>query len=427
MDFETACLHAGYTPGNGEPCSLPIYQSTTYRYDSTDSVAGLFDLTVDGHMYSRISNPTVGFVEQKIAALEGGVGALCTTSGQSATFIALLNILEAGDHVVSSATIYGGTVNLFSITFKKFGVEVSYVSPDASEEEIAAAFRPNTKALFGEVMANPAMNVLDIEKFARVAHGHGVPLIVDNTFGTPYLVRPFEWGADIVVHSTTKYLDGHAQTVGGVIVDSGTFDWQANAGRYPGLTTPDPSYHGIVYTEQFGAAAYITKARVQLMRDLGCYPAALTAFLLNMGLETLPVRMDRICENGLKVATYLASRPEIEHVSYPGLADDPYHALAQKYLPRGCSGVMALEITGGREKAAAFIDHLKLVRLEVHVADICTCVLHPASSTHRQLTDEQLVACGINPGLVRLSCGLESADDIIADLAQALDAIGAQA
>ncbi|MBS5451336.1 MAG: O-acetylhomoserine aminocarboxypropyltransferase/cysteine synthase [Coriobacteriia bacterium] len=425
MDFETACLHAGYTPGNGEPCSLPIYQSTTYRYDSTDSVAGLFDLTVDGHMYSRISNPTVAFVEQKIAALEGGVGALCTTSGQSATFIALLSILEAGDHVVSSATIYGGTVNLFSITFKKFGVEVSYVSPDASEEEIAAAFRPNTKALFGETMANPAMNVLDIEKFARVAHAHGVPLVVDNTFGTPYLVRPFEWGADIVVHSTTKYLDGHAQTVGGAIVDSGKFDWRANAERFPGLTTPDPSYHGIVYVDQFGESAYITKARVQLMRDLGCYPAALTAFLLNMGLETLPVRMDRVCENGLKVAQFLASRPEIEHVSYPGLESDPYHALAQKYLPRGCSGVMSIEIAGGREKAAAFIDHLKLVRLEVHVADICTCVLHPASSTHRQLTDEQLVACGINPGLVRLSCGLESADDIIADLAQALDALGA--
>ncbi len=423
MDFETACLHAGYQPGNGEPCALPIYQSTTYKYDSTDSVAGLFDLTVDGHMYSRISNPTVAFVEEKIAALEGGVGALCTTSGQSATFISLLNILEAGDHVVSSATIYGGTVNLFSITFKKFGVEVTYVDPDASEEEIAAAFRPNTKALFGETMANPAMNVLDVEKFARVAHAHGVPLVVDNTFATPFLMRPIEWGADVVVHSTTKYLDGHAQTVGGVIIDGGTFDWEANAERFPGLTTPDPSYHGTVYTKQFGRAAYITKARVQLMRDLGCYPAAMTAFLLNMGLETLPVRMDRVCANGQKVAEYLATRPEIAKVNYPGLPGDPYHELQQKYLPKGCAGVISLEIAGGRDNAVKFMDSLKLARIEVHVADICTCVLHPASSTHRQLTDEQLVACGIDPGMVRLSCGLESADDIIADLAQALDAV----
>lgn len=423
MNIETACLHAGYQPGNGEPCALPIYQSTTYNYDSTEQVAGLFDLTVEGHMYSRISNPTVDAVEQKLAALEGGVGALCTTSGQSATFISLLNILEVGDHVVSSSTIYGGTVNLFSITFKKFGVDVSYVDPDASEEEIAAAFRPNTKAVFGETMANPAMNVLDIEKFARVAHSHGVPLVVDNTFGTPYLCRPFEWGADVVVHSTTKYLDGHAQTVGGVIIDSGKFNWSANAERFPGLTTPDSSYHGIVYTEQFGDAAYITKARVQLMRDLGCYPQALTAFLLNMGIETLPVRMDRICANGQKVAEYLASRPDIAQVNYPGLPGDPYHGLAQKYLPKGCSGVIAIEIPGGRERAAAFIDHLKLIRCEVHVADICTCVLHPASSTHRQLTDEQLVACGIKPGMVRVSCGLENVDDIIADLAQALDAI----
>lgn len=423
MQFETACLHTGYQPGNGEPCALPIYQSTTYKYDSTDAVAALFDLTADGHMYSRISNPTVAFVEQKISALEGGVGALCTTSGQSATLISLLNLLEAGDHFVSAATIYGGTVNLFSVTLKKLGIEVSYVDPDAPADEIAAAFRPNTKLLFGETMANPAMNVLDIEKFATVAHDHGVPFIIDNTFATPYLCRPFEWGADVVVHSTTKYLDGHAQTVGGVIVDSGNFDWAAHAERFPGLTTPDESYHGVVYTEQFGKAAYITKARTQLMRDLGCYPPALSAFLLNMGLETLPVRMDRVCENGMKVASYLATRPEIVRVAYPGLENDPYHALQQKYLPKGCSGVMALEIAGGRERAASFIDHLKLIRCEVHVADICTCVLHPASSTHRQLTDEQLVACGIDPGMVRLSCGLENADDIIADLAQALDAI----
>lgn len=423
MDFETACLHAGYQPGNGEPCTMPIYQTVTYKYDSTDQVAGLFDLSVDGHMYSRISNPTVAFVEQKIAALEGGVGALCTTSGQSALFIAFLNLLEAGDHVVSSATIYGGTVNLLSVTLKKLGIETTYVSPDADPAEIAAAIRPTTKLVFGETMANPAMNVFDIEKFADVAHGHGLPLIVDNTFGTPYLCRPFEWGADIVVHSTTKYLDGHAQTLGGVIVDSGSFDWEAHAERFPGLTAPDPSYHGIVYTAQFGAAAYITKARVQLMRDLGCYPQAITAFLLNMGLETLPVRMDRICANGLAVAGYLQTCPQVAKVNYPGLPDDPYHDLAQKYLPRGCSGVMSFEVAGGRDQAAALIDHLKLVRCEVHVADICTCVLHPATSTHRQLTDEQLVACGINPGMVRLSCGLESAADIVADLEQAFAAI----
>ena len=300
---------------------------------------------------------------------------------------------------------------------------MSFVDPDASYDEIAAAFRPNTKALFGETMANPAMNVLDVEKFVRVAHDHGVPFVIDNTFATPYLFRPIEWGADVVVHSTTKYLDGHAQTVGGVIVDSGNFDWEANAARYPGLTTPDPSYHGIVYTRQFGRAAYITKARVQLMRDLGCYPAALAAFLLNMGIETLPVRMDRVCANGLKVAEFLASRPEVERVAYPGLPGDPYHALAEKYLPRGCAGVMSLEIAGGRDRAAAFIDHLGLIRCEVHVADIRTCVLHPASSTHRQLTDEQLVACGIDPGMVRLSCGLENVDDIVADLSQALDAV----
>jgi len=423
MHIETACLHAGYQPGNGEPTALPIYQSTTYKYDSTDSVAALFDLTSDGHMYSRISNPTVAYVEQKIAALEGGVGALCTTSGQSASFISLFNIAEAGDHVLSSSTIYGGTVNLFSVTLKKLGIDVSFVDPAATPEQIAEQIRPNTKAIFGETMANPAMNVLDIEKFATVAHEHGIPLVIDNTFATPYLCRPFEFGADVVVHSTTKYLDGHAQTVGGVIVDSGNFDWAAHAQRFPGLTTPDASYHGIVYTEQFGKAAYITKARVQMMRDLGCYPAAHTAFLLNMGLETLHVRMDRVCENGVKVAEYLASRPDIARVAYPGLKQDPYYELGQKYLPKGCCGVIALEIPGGRERAAAFIDHLKMIRCEVHVADICTCVLHPASSTHRQLTDEQLVNCGINPGLVRLSCGLEHADDIISDLAQALDAI----
>lgn len=421
MKPETKCLHAGYEPKNGEPRVLPIYQSTTYKYDSTEFVGQLFDLSAQGHMYSRISNPTVEAVEKKIAALEGGVGALCTTSGQSASFIALMNLLESGDHVVSSSTIYGGTVNLFAITFQKFGIEVSFVDPDASKEEIEAAIRPNTKAVFGEIMANPAMNVLDIEKFAQVAHAHDIPLLIDNTFATPILCRPMEWGADIVIHSTTKYMDGHALQIGGVIVDSGNFNW-AN-GKFPGLSTPDASYHGIVYTESFGTAAYITKARVQLMRDLGCYPAAHSAFLLNIGLETLAVRMKQHCENALAVATYLKQQPEVELIHYPGLKDDAYYALAQKYLPKGCCGVISFSISGGRERAASFIDHLKMVSLEVHVADIRTCVLHPASSTHRQLSDEQLINCGITPGLIRLSCGIEHVDDILDDLKQAFQAI----
>lgn len=421
MKPETKCLHAGYEPKNGEPRVLPIYQSTTYKYDSTEFVGQLFDLNAQGHMYSRISNPTVEAVEKKIAALEGGVGALCTTSGQSASFIALMNLLESGDHVVSSSTIYGGTLNLFAITFQKFGIEVSFVDPDASKEEIEAAIRPNTKAVFGEIMANPAMNVLDIEKFAQVAHAHDIPLLIDNTFATPILCRPIEWGADIVIHSTTKYMDGHALQIGGVIVDSGNFNW-AN-GKFPGLSTPDASYHGIVYTESFGNAAYITKARVQLMRDLGCYPAAHSAFLLNIGLETLAVRMKQHCENALAVATYLKQQPEVELIHYPGLKDDAYYALAQKYLPKGCCGVISFSIKGGREHAASFIDHLKMVSLEVHVADIRTCVLHPASSTHRQLSDEQLTNCGITPGLIRLSCGIEHIDDILDDLQQAFQAI----
>lgn len=419
----TQCLHAGYVPESGEPRNIPIIQSTTFRYGSSEAMGALFDLEAEGYFYTRLQNPTSDRVAAKICALEGGTAAMLTSSGQAANFFALFNICSAGDHVVSSAAIYGGTFNLFAVTMKRMGIEVTFVDPNCTPEELDAAFRPNTKAVFGETMANPAMNVLDIEKFAKVAHDHGVPLVVDNTFATPYLCRPFEWGADVVIHSTTKYLDGHAQTVGGVIVDSGKFDWNAHADRFPGLTQPDPSYHGIVYTEQFGPAAYITKARVQLMRDLGCYPQAITAFLLNMGIETLPVRMDRVCSNGQKVAEFLTTRPEVAKVSYPGLANDPYHALAEKYLPAGCSGVISIEIPGGRERAASFIDHLKLIRCEVHVADICTCVLHPASSTHRQLTDEQLVACGIKPGSVRLSCGLENVDDIIADLAQALDAI----
>lgn len=421
MKPETKCLHAGYEPKNGEPRVLPIYQSTTYKYDSTEFVGQLFDLTAEGHMYSRISNPTVDAVEKKIASLEGGIGALCTTSGQSASFLALMNLLESGDHVVSSSTIYGGTVNLFAITFQKFGIDVSFVDPDASKEEIEAAIRPNTKAVFGEIMANPAMNVLDIEKFAQVAHEHDIPLLIDNTFATPILCRPFEWGADIVIHSTTKYMDGHALQIGGVIVDSGKFNW-AN-GKFPGLSTPDSSYHGVVYTESFGKAAYITKARVQLMRDLGCYPAAHSAFLLNIGLETLAVRMKQHCENAMIIAKYLKQQPEVEFIHYPGLEDDPYHTLAQKYLPKGCCGVISFSIKGGRERAAAFIDHLKMVSLEVHVADIRTCVLHPASSTHRQLSDEQLVNCGITPGLIRLSCGIEAVEDILEDIEQAFQAI----
>lgn len=421
MKVETKCLHAGYEPKNGEPRALPIYQSTTYKYDSTEFVGQLFDLTAEGHMYSRISNPTVDAVEKKIAALEGGVGALCTTSGQAATFIALLNLLESGDHMVTSSTIYGGTVNLFSITLKKFGIDVTFVDPDADEDELNKAFRPNTKAMFGEIMANPAMNVLDIEKFARVAHAHEVPLLIDNTFATPYLCRPFEFGADIIIHSTTKYLDGHALQPGGVIVDSGKFNW--NNGKFPGLTTPDASYHGIIYTESFKESAYITKARVQLMRDLGCYPSAHSAFLLNLGLETLAVRMDKHCANGQIIAEFLKEQPDVEFIHYPGLSDDTYHALKEKYLPKGCSGVISFSIKGGRERAAAFIDHLKLVSLEVHVADIRTCVLHPASSTHRQLSDEQLVNAGITPGLIRLSCGIEHADDILSDLKSAFAAI----
>lgn len=421
MKIETKCLHSGYEPKNGEARTLPIYQSTTFKYDSTEQVAKLFDLSEAGYFYSRIGNPTVDAVEKKIAALEGGVGALCTTSGQAASFLALMNLLESGDHVVASATIYGGTVNLFSITFKKFGIDVTFVDPDATLEEIEACMRDNTKAVFGEIIANPAMNVLDIEKFATAAHKHGVPLLIDNTFATPVLCRPFEWGADIVIHSTTKYMDGHALQVGGVIVDSGNFDW--NNGKYPGLTTPDESYHGIVYTEAFGKAAYITKARVQLMRDLGCYPAAHSAFLLNLGLETLHVRMQRYCENAQVVAEYLNDCKEIEFVNYPGLKTDKYYELGQKYLPNGCCGVISFSVKGGRERAAKFIDALKLVSLEVHVADIRTCVLHPATSTHRQLTDEQLVNCGITPGLIRLSVGLENVEDILDDIKQAMAVI----
>ena len=417
--IETQCLHEGYKPGNGQPKALPIYQSTTYTYDSTDHIGQLFDLTADGHMYSRISNPTVACVEEKIAAMEGGVGALCTTSGQAASLLSILNIAKAGDHFISASTIYGGTVNLFAVTLKKFGIECTFVDAGAPAEELQKAFRPNTKAVFGETIANPAIAVFDIEKFAKLAHANGVPLIVDNTFATPVLCRPFEWGADIVVHSTTKYMDGHAVQVGGVLVDSGNFNWEN--GKFEELCTPDESYHGVTYTKQFGRAAYITKARVQLMRDFGMYPAAHTAFLLDLGLQTLAVRMERHCQNADKVAHFLASCDKVESVNYPTLENNPYHALAQKYLPKGCSGVIAFTIKGGRDASIRFIDSLKLASLVVHVADVRTLVLHPASSTHRQLTDEQLVAAGISPGLIRLSVGIENVDDIIEDLKQALE------
>ena len=418
MRIETQCLHEGYHPGNGEPSALPIYQSTTYRYDSTEHIGKLFDLTAAGHMYSRISNPTVAAVEEKITAMEGGVGALCTTSGQAATMISLMNILKEGDHFISTASIYGGTINLFAVTLKRFGIECTFVDQELPEEEIQKMFKPNTKAVFGETIANPALSVLDIEKWAAIAHKNNVPLIVDNTFPTPYLCRPFEFGADIVVHSTSKYMDGHAVQMGGVIVDSGNFDWKN--GNFPEFTEPDESYHGIVYTESFENAAYITKARVQMMRDMGAYPTANAAFLLNLGLETLPVRMDRHCSNALKVAEYFKKSEKVEFVNYPGLEGDKYHELANKYLPLGTCGVISLSIEGSRENAIKFMDSLKLASNEVHVADIRTCVLHPASSTHRQLTDEQLAAAGITPGLIRFSVGLENVDDIIEDIEQAL-------
>ena len=421
MNIETLCLHAGYTPKNGETRVLPIYQSTTYKYDSTDAVGALFDMNASGHMYSRISNPTVDAVEQKIAALEGGVGALCTSSGQAATLISILNILSAGDHFISTGTIYGGTVNLFAVTLKRLGIECSFVDADASEDELQKAFLPNTKAVFGETISNPSIAVLDIEKLARIAHKNNVPLIIDNTFATPVLCRPLSFGADIVLHSTTKYMDGHAVQVGGVIVDGGTFNWEN--GNFPCLCEPDESYHGVRYTQRFGEVAYIAKARYQLMRDFGAYPSAQDAFLLNLGLETLPIRMERHCANAAAVAQVLAKSDKIEFVNYPTLKDNKYGALATKYLPKGCSGVIAFSIKGGRERAAKFMDALKLASIVVHVADIRTCVLHPASATHRQLTDEQLVGAGITAGLVRLSVGLENVDDIIEDINSALAVI----
>ncbi len=421
MNIETKCLHSGYTPKNTEPRVVPIVQSTTYVYDSTDDVAAVFDDPTKSLIYSRFENPTVMAVEDKIAALEGGIGAMCTSSGQAASMCSLLNILQAGDSFISTTTIYGGTVNLFAVTLKKLGIECIFVSPDATEEEIQAAFKPNTKAVFGETLANPALSVLDIEKFANIAHKNDVPLIIDNTFPTPILCRPIEHGADIVIHSTSKYMDGHAVQVGGVIIDSGNFNW-AN-GKFPEFTEPDESYHGIIYTETYGKAAYIIKARMQLMRDLGCYPAAQSAFYLNLGLETLAIRMKQYCENAKIVAEYLEANEMVESVNYPGLKSSPYYDLAQKYLPLGSSGVISFVIKGGRDTAVKFMDSLSLASNEVHVADIRTCVLHPASATHRQLTDEQLVACGINGGMIRFSVGLENVNDILDDLKKAFEAI----
>lgn len=421
MRIETKCIQEGYKPQNSEPRVLPIYQSTTYKYNSTEEVAKLFDMAGDGHMYSRISNPTVGAVEQKIAALEGGVGAMCTTSGQAASMISLLAFLKAGDHFISASTIYGGTLNLFGVTFKKMGIEVTFVNPDDDLEVLQQAFNSNTKAVFGETIANPSMAVLDIEKFAELAHNNNVPFIIDNTFATPILCRPIEFGADIVIHSTTKYMDGHAVQVGGVIVDSGNFDW--TNGNFPDFTEPDDSYHGVIYTEHFGKAAYIMKARYQMMRDIGAYPSAHAAFLLNLGLETLALRMEKHCSNALKAATFLESNDKVEFINYPGLPSNKYYDLAQKYSPDGSSGVISFSIKGGREAAIKFMDSLKLAAIVVHVADLRTSVLHPASSTHRQLTDSQLLASGITPGLIRLSVGIENVLDIIEDLAQALEQI----
>ena len=421
QSLDTICIQGGWQPKNGEPRQLPIYQSTTFKYTTSEQMGRLFDLEENGYFYTRLANPTNDAVAAKICALEGGVGAMLTSSGQAANFYAIMNLCQAGDHVVSSAAIYGGTTNLFTVTIPKMGVECTLVSPDATEEELAAAFRPNTKALFAETIANPALTVLDIEKFAKVAHEHGVPLIVDNTFATPINCRPFEWGADIVTHSTTKYMDGHAMTVGGCIVDSGNFDWEAHADKFPGLTTPDESYHGIIYTKKFGKAAYITKATAQVMRDLGSIPSPQNSFLLNIGLETLHLRVPRHCENAQKVAEYLQSREDVAWVNYPGLENDKYHALAQKYMPNGTCGVISFGLKGGRQAAGEFMDKLKLAAIVTHVADARTCVLHPASHTHRQLSDEQLREAGVDPSLIRLSVGIENVDDIIEDIRQALE------
>ncbi len=420
--IETKCVQGGYTPGNGEPRQIPIVQSTTFKYATSEDMGKLFDLEASGYFYTRLQNPTNDYVAAKIAELEGGTAAMLTSSGQAASFYAIFNIASCGDHVVSSSTIYGGTYNLFAVTMKRMGIDFTFISPDCTEEELNAAFRPNTKAVFGETIANPALTVLDIEKFAKAAHAHGVPLIIDNTFATPYGCRPFEWGADIVTHSTTKYMDGHGAAVGGCIVDSGKFDWMAHADKFPGLCTPDDSYHGITYAERFGKeGAFITKATAQLMRDFGSIQSPQNAFYLNLGLESLHVRMKRHCENGLAVAKFLESSDKISWVTYAGLESDKYHALAEKYLPNGTCGVVSFGVKGGRKAAEEFMKKLKLIAIETHVADARSCCLHPASATHRQMNDDELVAAGITPDLVRLSCGLENAEDLIDDIKQALE------
>ena len=422
--INTKCVQSGYTPGNGEPRQIPIIQSTTFKYDTSEDMGKLFDLESDGYFYTRLQNPTNDHVAAKIAELEGGTAAMLTSSGQAANFFALFNICEAGSHIVSSSSIYGGTFNLISVTMKKMGIDVTFVSPDCSREELDAAFQDNTRAVFGETIANPALTVLDIEKFAEAAHAHGVPLVVDNTFPTPVNCRPIEWGADIVTHSTTKYMDGHGAAVGGAIVDSGKFDWMAHADKFPGLCTPDESYHGITYAEKFGKeGAFITKATSQLMRDLGCIQSPQNAFLLNLGLESLHVRMPRHVENGQAVAEYLEKHPKVISVNSSGLTSDKYHALAEKYLPNGGCGVVSFELEGGRKAAESFMKNLKLAAIETHVADARTCCLNPATSTHRQMNDEQLAAAGIPAGLIRISCGLEDKEDLIADLEQALASI----
>ena len=422
--MSTKCVQAGYTPGNGEPRQIPIIQSTTFKYDTSEDMGKLFDLEAEGYFYSRLQNPTNDMVAAKIAALEGGSAAMLTSSGQAANFMALFNICECGSHIVASSSIYGGTFNLIAVTMAKMGITVTFVSPDCTEDELNAAFQDNTRAVFGETIANPALTVLDIEKFAKAAHAHGVPLIVDNTFPTPVNCRPIEWGADIVTHSTTKYMDGHGAALGGVIVDSGKFDWMAHADKFPGLCTPDDSYHGITYAERFGMeGAFITKCTAQLMRDFGCMQSPQNAFILNLGLESLHVRMPRHVENGQAVAEFLEKHPKVTKVNYSGLKSDPYYEVAQKYLPNGGCGVVSFEIEGGRPAAEVFMKHLKLAAIETHVADARTCCLNPATSTHRQMTEEQLIAAGVPAGLIRISCGLEDKEDLIADLSQALEAI----
>ena len=424
MRKETKCIEAGYTPKNGESRMIPIIQSTTFKYDTSEDMGKLFDLEASGYFYTRLQNPTNDMVAAKIAALEGGSAAMLTSSGQAATFFSVFNLAGAGDHVISSSSIYGGSYNLFNVTMRRMGIDFTFVDPDCSDEELENAFRPNTKAVFGETLANPALIVFDIERFAKAAHAHGVPLIIDNTFATPINCRPIEWGADIVTHSTTKYMDGHDATVGGCIVDSGRFDWMAHKDKFPGLTTPDESYHGITYAEKFGLeGAYITKATAQLMRDLGSIQAPMNAFFLNLGLESLAVRMQRHCENALKVAQFLEGREEVSWVNYPSLPGNKYYERAQKYLPDGSCGVISFGLKGGRKAAEEFMKHLKLAIIATHVADAHTCILHPASSTHRQMTDEELIAGGVSPDLIRLSVGIENVDDIIEDIEGALKAL----